>query len=71
MVYRWECEECKATQDIQRKMSDIDIPPEACLTCHSTNQRRIIARPEVVKGFILLGNSGWEHCEYTKYRSIK
>lgn len=73
MIYSWKCEACDAITEVDRKVADIDIPPENC-NCGSTKfTQRVILPPrsQRIKGFILEGDSGWHHCEYTPTRSIK
>lgn len=69
MIYPWICKECGKVTDAIRRLSEIDIPPEKCDHCSSTNfsSRTVELNSAGVKGFILVDNGvGWAgHGFYT------
>lgn len=71
MIYTWECDFCNERVEVQRRLAEIDLPPRECDKCGSEPMTRVVVPTPGVKQFILLGDHGWERCEYTKYRSIK
>lgn len=71
-LYDWECAECQTVTEVVRNTKQYDVPPEdGCQKCQSKNLHKIIIRPEGVKGYLLLGDSGWHHTDYSRYRSVK
>ncbi len=74
-TYCWRCSSCDELTDIERKVADIESPPETCAHCAEPHFDRREVVPTIykngIKQFILLGDHGWSRCEYTKYRSIK
>ncbi len=72
MIYTWTCQSCDHVTDVNRSVKDIEVPPECCEGCKGHALKRTIPkRPDNIKGFILLGDSGWHHTDYTQYRSVK
>lgn len=72
MIYMWRCASCDTITEVQRRIADIEQPPDACSCGVAAFTRREIVRDNPkVKGFRLLGDKHWHDCEYTKYRSIK
>lgn len=72
-TYDWECRECtEVTQVTHSSSKQYDVPPEnGCEKCGSKSLDKIIVRPANCKGVILLGETGWHHTDYSKYRSIR
>jgi predicted nucleic acid-binding Zn ribbon protein len=72
MIYPWLCKTCDQVTDVIRALADIDLPPEACEHCSSKELKRVIIRPDKVKGVILMDTgTGFHDHNYTRYRSIK
>lgn len=71
-LYTWKCDKCTQLTEVIRPMSEYETPPEKCDHCESvTFAHSVIIRPGNVKGYILLGDTGWHDKEYTKYRSVR
>lgn len=69
MRYTWECQDCKHDTIVERKVADIDVPPEACEACQKTDLKRVIrVSNNRTKGFILEGG-GWHDNLYTSTKS--
>ena len=66
-MYLWECKGCGDQQEVRRKLSDYERGPGVCKSCGGKDLQRVIEK----KTFILLGDSGWHHTDYSKTRSIK
>jgi len=73
MIYDWACNGCERRVEVERKMDDYKKGPEEACECGAFDYRRQINfdHKKGVKGFILLGDSGWQHTDYTRHRSIK
>lgn len=71
--YDYACESCLKEVAVEQSVGDYCRSPNVPSTCECGGEfkRNIKLKPSGVKGFLLLGDSGWERCEYTKYRSIK
>lgn len=71
-LYTWKCDKCDQLTEVIQKMVDSEVPPPKCDHCESTTfAHSVIVRPTNCKGFILEGDSGWHHTDYTKYRSVR
>lgn len=71
-LYDWQCRECESVTEVIRNSMQYDVPPEdGCEKCGSGALDKIVIRPKGVKGYLLLGDHGWHHTDFTKYRSIK
>lgn len=67
MIYTWKCESCKAEVETERKVADMETPPDGCLCGAGNFKTRIVPKPVP---FVLKGD-GWHRDEYSKTRSIK
>lgn len=70
MIYPWLCNDCEHVTDAERRLIDMEIPPDKCEKCSLTNLRRIVIRPKGIKGYILEGQN-WHHTDYHKNGPIK
>lgn len=61
-TYAWKCTNCSELVEVQRPMSDYQIPPDASCQCGSRDYSRFIGPVH----FELKGG-GWERTDYTKY----
>jgi putative FmdB family regulatory protein len=67
--YNWTCT-CGHNTEVVRKMADIDLAPDnGCDKCGSKELKRTIAIDPKVKNFVLRGETGWHHTDYTKHGS--
>lgn len=66
MIYIWECYGCSHCTEVNRRVAEIDLEPEAgCEQCGSKQLKRIIRRPDGLKGFVLEGGC-WDYDGYRK-----
>jgi putative FmdB family regulatory protein len=70
--YNWRCASCGELTEVERKMADIDVVPDACHNCNTnsfTDRVPVGPQSKRVKGFILEGDKHWHNCEYGRYRA--
>ena len=70
MIYIWLCNTCGTDTEVERKVADIELAPDAgCSKCGDTaHTERVIRLKKGVKGFLLEGG-GWHDDCYTGTRS--
>lgn len=70
--YNWRCAACEHVTEVERKMADIDTPPAECESCHTnsfTCRVPVPSQSKNVKCFVLEGDRGWQHTDYSRYRA--
>ena len=77
MFYDYVCTTCGHEDTIKQSLADYEVSPQwpenTCTSGQPCTFRRNYGaeRPKNIKGYILLGDSGWHDKEYTRTRSIK
>lgn len=75
--YDYVCSKCGHEDTVKQSIADYQaapiVPDNVCSDGEPCTMGRDYKseRPRNIKGYILLGDSGWHDKEYTRYRSIK